>query len=170
MQKILYFFTIFFISSCGGGGGSQEISQNSQPIITNNIFTYDVLENQNLAFTIEASDPDSDSISFQISGGADQKLFFVSNSGQVSFLSSPDFENPSDDNLDNSYEISIRAFDGSLYSASYNFTVNVTNDVSDDGDDNSSATCSEQSESTSYCTISWDNLEREFYVVFPEEF
>ena len=108
MQKILYFFTIFFISSCGGGGGSQEISQNSQPIITNNIFTYDVLENQNLAFTIEASDPDSDSISFQISGGVDQKLFFVSNSGQVSFLSSPDFENPSDDNLDNSYEISIR--------------------------------------------------------------
>ena len=22
----------------------------------------------------------------------------------------------------------------------------------------------------SYCTISWDNLEREFYVVFPDEF
>ena len=170
MQKILYFITILFISGCGGGGGSQEIPQNSQPIITNNIFTFNVLENQNLAFIVEASDPDSDSISFQIIGGADQKLFFVNNSGQVSFLSSPDFENPSDDNLDNSYEISIRAFDGSLYSASYNFTVNVINDESDDGDDDSSAICSQQSESISYCTISWDNLEREFYVVFPDEF
>ena len=80
--------------------------------------------------------------------GCRPKAFFVNNSGQVSFLSSPDFENPSDGNLDNSYEISIRAFDGSLYSASYNFTVNVINDESDDGDDDSSAICSQQSEST----------------------
>ena len=86
MRKILYFFTIFFISSCGGGGGSQDISQNSQPLITNNTFTYDVLENQNLAFIVQASDPDSDSISFQIAGGADQSLFFISNSGQVAFI------------------------------------------------------------------------------------
>jgi polyhydroxybutyrate depolymerase len=117
---------------------------------------------------LQASDPDGDSITFQITGGSDQSSFTINNSGQVLFLSSPDYENPSDANFDNSYEVVIRAFDGSLYSSNYDFIVNITNDESDDGSNNSSAVCSDQSESTSYCTIDWDNLEREFYAVFPE--
>ena len=147
-----------------------EVSQNSPPVITNNIFTYDVLENQNLAFVLEALDPDGDSVNFEIVGGPDQDSFSVNNSGKVLFLSMPDFENPSDVNFDNSYEISIRAFDGSLYSSISNFTINVINDLSDDDNNNSSAICTEESVLTSYCTLDWDGLEREFYIVFPESF
>ena len=46
--------------------------------------------------------------------------------------------------------------------------MNITNDESDDSSNNSSAVWSDQAEATSYCTIDWDNLEREFYAVFPE--
>ena len=75
---------------------------------------------------MQASDPDGDSITFQITGGSDQSSFTINNSGQVLFLSSPDYENPSDANFDNSYEVVIRAFDGSLYSSNYDFIVNIT--------------------------------------------
>ena len=170
MKNIYLFLFLVFISSCGGGGGggSEAVPQNNPPTITNSTFTFSVLENQNLAFVLQASDPDGDSITFQITGGSDQSSFTINDSGQVLFLSSPDYENPSDANFDNSYEVVIRAFDGSLYSSNYDFIVNITNDESDDGSNNSSAVCSDQSESTSYCTIDWDNLEREFYAVFPE--
>ena len=172
MKKNYFIISIFFLFSCGGGGGSEtiEISQNNPPSITNNVFTYDVIENQSDAFSIQASDPEGDSISFQIFGGLDKDIFSLSSDGQVTFISPPDYENPSDVNQDNSYEISIRAFDGSSYSSVYDFIVNVTNDVSDDESNNSSAECTEQSDSTSYCTINWDELEREFYVVFPDGF
>ena len=170
MKNIYFFLFLVFISSCGGGGGggSEAVPQNNPPTITNSTFTFSVLENQNLAFVLQASDPDGDSITFQITGGSDQSSFTINDLGQVLFLSSPDYENPSDANLDNSYEVVIRAFDGSLYSSNYDFVVNITNDESDDGSNNSSAVCSDQSESTSYCTIDSGNLEREFYVVLPE--
>ena len=172
MKNIYFFLFLVFISSCGGGGGggSEAVPQNNPPTITNSTFTFSALENQNLAFVLQASDPDGDSITFQITGGSDQSSFSINDSGQVLFLSSPDYENPSDANLDNTYEVAIRAFDGNLYSSSYDFTVSITNDESDDGSNNSSAVCTDQSESTSYCTIDWDNLEREFYVVFPGSF
>ena len=172
MKHTYLILSIFFIYSCGGGGsgGSEPASQNSPPTINNNVFIFNVLENQNLAFVLQASDPDGDNINFQIIGGSDQNSFSVSNSGQVTFLSAPDYENPSDANFDNSYEVSIRAFDGSLYSSTEDFTVNVTNDINDDDTGNSSAICTEESELTSYCTLDWENLEREFYVVFPDSF
>ena len=154
MKNIYFFLFLVFISSCGGGGGggSEAVPQNNPPTITNSTFTFSVLENQNLAFVLQASDPDGDSITFQITGGSDQSSFSINDSGQVLFLSSPDYENPSDANLDNTYEVAIRAFDGNLYSSSYDFTVNITNDESDDGSNNSSAVCTDQSESTSYCS------------------
>ncbi len=172
MKNAYLFLFLIFITSCGGGGGggSEMVPQNNPPTITNSTFTFSVLENQNLAFVLQASDPDGDSITFQIVGGSDQTSFTINNLGQVLFLSSPDYENPSDSNLDNSYEVAIRAFDGSLYSGSYDFIVNITNDESDDSSNNSSAVCDDQSESTLYCTIDSDNLQREFYAVLPESF
>ena len=74
MKKLSIILSII-LSSCGGGGGggtdSNEI-QNNPPTITNSTFTFSVLENQNLAFVLQASDPDGDSITFQITGGSDQ--------------------------------------------------------------------------------------------------
>jgi len=48
------------------------------------------------AYTATASDADGNSLSFSISGGADAVHFSVdASSGDVSFITAPDFENPS---------------------------------------------------------------------------
>ena len=79
MKNIYFFLFLVFISSCGGGGGggSEAVPQNNPPTITNSTFTFSVLENQNLAFVLQASDPDGDSITFQITGGSDQSSFSI---------------------------------------------------------------------------------------------
>ena len=168
MKKLSIILSII-LSSCGGGGGggtdSNEI-QNNPPTINNSNFTYDVLENQTQAFSVNASDPDNDVIVYEINGGADENLFLVDSSGQVFFLTAPDFENPADQNQNNSYEVSVRVYDGELYSSSSTFTVNVTNDENDDAD-NSSPSCIDQSQNTLFCELVWEDINREFYIVNP---
>ena len=168
-MKKLYIILSIILSSCGGGGGggtdSNEI-QNNPPTINNSNFTYDVVENQTQAFSVNASDPDNDVIVYEINGGADENLFLVDSSGQVFFLTAPDFENPADQNQNNSYEVSVRVYDGELYSSSSTFTVNVTNDENDDAD-NSSPSCIDQSQNTLFCELVWEDINREFYIVNP---
>ena len=110
MKKLSIILSII-LSSCGGGGGggtdSNEI-QNNPPTINNSNFTYDVVENQTQAFSVNASDPDNDVIVYEINGGADENLFLVDSSGQVFFLTAPDFENPADQNQNNFYEVAVR--------------------------------------------------------------
>ncbi|MEZ4622400.1 MAG: cadherin repeat domain-containing protein [Caldilineaceae bacterium] len=49
-------------------------------------------------------------ITYSIVGGADAALFTIDeNTGKLSFLVAPDFENPGDDNTDNIYEVTVRA-------------------------------------------------------------
>ena len=55
----------------------------------------------------------------------------VSSSGVVTFNTAPDYENPSDSNADNVYEVTATVSDGSL-TDSESFMVTVTNDTSDD--------------------------------------
>ena len=49
----------------------------AQLSINNNTFTYEAIENQTQAFSINASDPDNDVIVYQINGGDDEDLFEV---------------------------------------------------------------------------------------------
>ena len=139
LKKVNLLICFFVITACGGGGGGGSMggdgyggggSSNSSPSINNTVFNISVAENQTSAFTISASDPDGDSLSYSLSG-ADNSLFSVSTSGVVTFLTAPDFENPSDANVDNIYEIRASVSDGSA-SVSADFTVTVTNDTSDD--------------------------------------
>tara|TARA_B100001989_G_scaffold237980_1_gene201022 strand:- start:2338 stop:3606 length:1269 start_codon:yes stop_codon:yes gene_type:complete len=168
-MKKLYITLTVILYSCGGGGGSSsepnEI-QNSPPSINNNTFTYEAIENQIQAFAINASDPDNDVIVYQINGGEDEDLFAVDSNGEVSFLTAPDFENPIDQNQDNSYEVSLRVYDGELYSSSSIFIVNVTNDENDDSN-NSSPSCNNQSQEILFCEMVWEEINREFYIVNP---
>jgi len=132
---ILFFLLIFSIVSCGGGGGGSGDSGNSQPTnnpprITNSIFNYQVTENQTAAFTATATDPDYDSINFSISGGSDQELFSINQSGEVVFEQTPDYENPNDSDKNNIYEIIISVSDGTN-TDSKQFTVSVEDDESD---------------------------------------
>ena len=99
---------------------------NSAPVITATS-TITVLENQTTVATLEATDSDDDPISeWSISGGADQALFDLTNSGVLSFKTAPDYENPTDAGTDNSYLVEVTASDGKDDSAPKTITVNVT--------------------------------------------
>ena len=131
---------LLILTACGGGGGGGGSSSgggdggyntNNPPVIDSSTTTYSVLENQTSAFTVTASDADGDTLAYSISSGADSALMSINSSGVVTFISSPDFEAPSDANTDNNYQITVTVSDGTL-SDSENFTVIVTNDTSDD--------------------------------------
>ena len=131
--------SIFLITACGGGGGGGGGgetsgggygSSNSAPTITNTSMNISVQENQTGAFTVTASDSDGDALTFSISG-TDSALFNITTAGVITFKTAPDFEVPTDGDVDNVYVLVAQVSDGSL-SASGNFTVTVTNDTSDD--------------------------------------
>ena len=131
---------LIILTACGGGGGGGGSSSggggdgynpNNAPVIDSSTTTYSVLENQTSAFTVSASDADGDTLTYSVSSGDDSALMSINSSGVVTFVSSPDFELPSDANTDNNYQITVTVSDGSL-TDSENFTLTVTNDTSDD--------------------------------------
>jgi hypothetical protein len=139
-KKLIIFSTTLLISCGGGGGGGSSDNTspgggygntvNTAPNITNTDANISVQENQTSAFTISASDPNGDALSYSLSGD-DSSLLSVSNQGVVTFNTEPDYENPSDADSNNIYKITANVSDGSL-STSANFEITVTNDTSDD--------------------------------------
>ena len=129
---------LLVISSCGGGGGGGGSSDeggygevaNRAPSITNTLFNVSVVEGETTAFTVTASDPDGDTLTYSLSG-TDNALFTVTMEGVVTFNNAPDYENAADSGGNNVYDITASVSDGAL-SDSENFTVTVTNDTSDD--------------------------------------
>ena len=133
----LVFISLITLAACGGGGGGSDAPgsgyttpTNNPPSITNTNMNISVVENQTSAFTVNATDPNGDTLTYSLSGD-DASLLSISNQGVVTFNTAPDFENPSDGNTDNVYKITVTVSDGSL-SATANFEITVTNDTSDD--------------------------------------
>ncbi len=74
---------------------------------------FDVAENTTAITTVAATDADGDSFSFALLSTADSSLFTLDpSSGVLSFNQAPDFENPADDNSDNTYELELSVDDG----------------------------------------------------------
>ena len=134
----LVFISLIMIAACGGGGGGGSDAPgsgyttptNNTPSITNTNMNISVVENQTSAFTVNATDPNGDTLTYSLSGD-DASLLSISNQGVVTFNTAPDFENPSDGDTDNVYKITVTVSDGSL-NANANFEITVTNDTSDD--------------------------------------
>jgi hypothetical protein len=104
---------------------------NDAPVITSDggsaSATLSVAENTPAVTMVTATDPDGTAPSFTISGGADAAKFAINSStGALTFITAPDFENPSDADHNNSYLVTVRASDGSLFDDQA-ITVNVTN-------------------------------------------
>ena len=97
-QHHYFILSLLLLSACGGGGSSND--NNRIPFISNSSSNFDVKENQTEAFTVIAGDPDGDAISFSLSGTDSSKLS-INSSGDVSFVATPDYENPTDENTDN---------------------------------------------------------------------
>ena len=65
--------------------------------------------------TYSITDPEGNDITWSIAG-TDVARFSISEDGELSFRSSPDYEAPNDANTDNIYEVTVRASDGDLMS------------------------------------------------------
>jgi VCBS repeat-containing protein len=87
-----------------------------------------VTENSTAVLTVAAIDADlpGDTLAFSIAGGADQALFAVSSSGELGFVTAPDFELPTDADGDNLYEVVVEVADGQGGTATQTIVVEVT--------------------------------------------
>ncbi|WP_282756177.1 DUF4347 domain-containing protein, partial [Desulfuromonas thiophila] len=90
---------------------------NTPPVITSNggdaTAAVNVSENTTAVTTVTATDADpGDSLTYSISGGADQAKFSIdAATGVLTFAGAPNFENPTDVDTNNSYEVIVTATD-----------------------------------------------------------
>jgi glucose/arabinose dehydrogenase len=104
------------LAACSGGGGGGNMppaSGNSAPVFTSaSVATVD--ENlPGVAYHASATDTNGNPITFSISGGPDAARFSINgSSGNVAFVTAPDFEAPADADHDNIYQLTIAASDG----------------------------------------------------------
>ncbi|MEL6752296.1 MAG: DUF4347 domain-containing protein, partial [Pseudomonadota bacterium] len=91
---------------------------NSDPVITSGgggeTANFGGPENSTFVTTVTATDADAgDTVTYAITGGADAALLEIdANTGELSFINAPDFENPGGPTPDNAYEVIIEARDG----------------------------------------------------------
>ena len=113
------------LSACGGGGSSTPApNPNTAPTLTDP-GAITLLEGGAVVATIAGTDSENDSLTFALSSGDDENLFRMSSSGELSFITAPDFEIPSDAGGDNIYEVTVQVSDGAL-SDTQALTITIT--------------------------------------------
>tara|TARA_B100001057_G_scaffold90097_4_gene86339 strand:- start:2191 stop:9084 length:6894 start_codon:yes stop_codon:yes gene_type:complete len=102
-----------------------KIKPNSLPVITTDLSSLTIDENEFNVTNIEAVDDDGDEIFYSLSG-IDADLLNITNTGALSFNLSPDFEVPSDSDGDNNYVFNVAVTDDSSASQSgYDFSAST---------------------------------------------
>ena len=138
-MKQNYRYLIILVTAlvgCGGGGSNSEILEqvNTAPQLIG-LIDFVIDENTTEITTIQATDAEGDNITYSI-GGSDSGLMTIGSiSGELSFISPPDYENSQDSNQDNTYEVTIIASDGSL-SSSLGIIVSINNVIEGMGGSN----------------------------------
>jgi VCBS repeat-containing protein len=104
--------------------------QNDAPVFTSSASS-SVLENQTLAFDLNATDQDEDGLTYSLAGGADQAKFDLNSStGVLSFNNAPDFEANGSVAGSNAYQVTVQVTDGtSPVTQSVTVTVTDQNDA-----------------------------------------
>ena len=123
---------LLVLTACGGGsssGTAEPQPTNSAPSITSD-GSVSVSENTTLVLDVSATDPDGDNLIFTLTG-EDAGLFDITEDGQLSFASAPDFEAPNDNDGDNVYNLTVSVSDGTS-DTSLDVIAQVTNDEDDD--------------------------------------
>ncbi|WP_306604342.1 autotransporter-associated beta strand repeat-containing protein [Azonexus sp.] len=120
---------VYQISYNGGTGNDLVLTVNVTPVIMSNgggaTASINVAENSTAVTTLTATDADSDTVTYSISGGADQARFAL-NAGVLSFASAPNFESPTDADSNNTYVVDVTASDGRGGTDVQTITVTVT--------------------------------------------
>ena len=126
-----------------------DMANEHAPVFTSDM-AVSVAEGMTEVTTVTATDTDGDEVTFTLSGGADAGLLSITPVGVLTFNTAPDFEMPTDANVDNDYVVEITATDGktSPLTATQTITVTVTN--IEDGD-----------------ALGTDNLEIQDIIVYP---
>jgi hypothetical protein len=106
-----------------------DIAENIGPVITsydgNATVEMNVAEGVTYAAEVNATDADGDALTYSIHDGADVSKFDLNpNTGVLTFKVPPGFENPSDADVNNTYEVTIAVSDGTI-SAMQSFTLTV---------------------------------------------
>ena len=125
-------YTVIVTATDGINNATQTITVNvtnvnETPTFTS-LATFNVAENQTTVGTVNATDPDSGAVvTYSITGGADQNAFDIDDSsGELTFITAPNFESPGSAENSNEYEVIVNATDGTN-NATQTITVNVTN-------------------------------------------
>ncbi len=107
---------------------------NNVPVITSNgggpTASVGVVENSSLVTTLNANDSDSPAqgLTYSISGGADSAKFTIdSDTGELQFISAPDYDTPGDVGSDNIYDVTVQATDSAGGTDTQAIRVSVTN-------------------------------------------
>lgn len=104
---------------------------NQAPAITSNgggaTAAISLPENTTAVTTVTAQDPNAgQTLTYSLSGGADQALFQISQTGALSFKAAPDFESPADGDKNNSYVVDVRVADNGNPSLADTQTITVS--------------------------------------------
>lgn len=110
-------------TSADGSVATQEFviaitNVNEAPVITSNgggdTATVNVAEDTTAVTTVQAVDPDAGTtLTYLITGGTDASRFSINPAtGALRFVNAPDFENPTDSDGNNVYEVKVRVSDG----------------------------------------------------------
>lgn len=146
-------------ASDGSLSAAQEIAvevtpiDDNPPAITSNgggpMATISITENSTVVTTVTATDADlpAEALTYSISGGTDPALFNIDPStGELTFITPPDYEGPSDSNMNNIYYVQVRAASETLTTIQ-DIAVMVT-DVNDNAPVFSSPASAEMAENT----------------------
>ncbi|MDO9488419.1 MAG: PQQ-dependent sugar dehydrogenase, partial [Sphingomonadaceae bacterium] len=130
-------FSLLMLAACGGGsddGGTPAPTPpatNRPPVFTSAATASAAENSDGTIYAAAASDPDGNSLTYTIAGGADSARFAITAAGALSFVAAPDFESPADADANNLYLVQLSASDGTA-AATLDLAVSVTN-VGPDG-------------------------------------
>ena len=102
------------------------------PVFTSSA-TENVLEGTTAVITVTATDADAGQVvSVTLTGGADMGLFTLSPTDELMFNTAPDFEMPTDMDMNNEYEVTVTATDNGTPAMTATQTLSIT--VTDEND------------------------------------
>ncbi|HEU0133290.1 MAG TPA: PQQ-dependent sugar dehydrogenase [Allosphingosinicella sp.] len=103
------------VAGCGGGGGGGSpppAPVNQAPTFTSGTSVAIVENTGSTIYRATATDPEGTAVVFSIVGGADAARFLMAPNGELSMVVPPNFDLPTDSDLNNVYLVEIGAGDG----------------------------------------------------------
>lgn len=134
-KPLLCLAFINLISACGGGGEDAKPTPtkvevtNTSPKLSEYTSTYQMVENITvIAEGITVYDAENDSLTVSFTGDDADLFSFDIATGKLTFKSAPDYESPSDSDLDNIYIVELSISD-SEQSVTASIEVTIINDI-----------------------------------------